>query len=102
MSSIWLNYYSQYQQLSQHLYKLFALALNLDEHLFDNKINEHHCALCSLFYPSLLSSLPQNQYRSSTHTDYGSFTILKEDSIYGLQIQNRFNGKWIDVPFIEK
>ncbi|CAF1209697.1 unnamed protein product [Adineta steineri] len=39
MSSIWLNYYSQDQQLSQHLYKLLALTLNLDEHWFDNKIS---------------------------------------------------------------
>ncbi|CAF1437042.1 unnamed protein product [Adineta steineri] len=101
MSSIWLNYYSQCQHLSEHLYKLFALALNLDEHWFDNKINQHRCALRSLFYPSLSSSLPQNQYRSSPHTDYGSFTILKQDSIQGLQAQNRLNGKWIDVPFIQ-
>jgi isopenicillin N synthase-like dioxygenase len=101
MSSIWLNYYKQCQTLSEHLYKLFALALHLDQHWFDNKINEHRSALRSLYYPSFSSPLPKNQYRSSVHTDYGSFTILKQDSIPGLQVQNRYNGKWIDVPFIE-
>lgn len=101
MPSVWLNYYRQCENLSKHLYKLFALALSLDEHWFDNKINEHRSALRSLYYPSFSSPLPENQFRSSAHTDYGSFTILKQDSIGGLQVQNRFDGKWIDVPFIE-
>ncbi len=101
MPSIWLNYYQECHRLSQHLYRLFALALNLDEHWFDNKITEHRSALRSLYYPSFLSPLSKNQYRSSVHTDYGSFTILKQDSIQGLQVQNRFDEQWIDVPFVE-
>ncbi|CAF4209688.1 unnamed protein product [Rotaria sp. Silwood2] len=101
MSLIWLNYYKECHNLSKHLYKLFALALNLDQYWFHNKITEHRSALRSLYYPSFSSPLPQNQYRSSVHTDYGAFTILKQDSIGGLQVQNRLDDKWIDVPFIE-
>ena len=101
MPSIWLNYYKQCEKLSQHLYKLFALALKLDQHWFDNKTNEHRSALRSLYYPSFSSPLPANQYRSSTHTDYGAFTILKQDTVPGLQVQNRSDAKWIDVPFVE-
>ncbi|CAM4981360.1 unnamed protein product [Rotaria socialis] len=101
MPSIWLNYYKKCHNLSKHLYNLFALALNLDENWFNNKINEHRSALRSLYYPSFSVPLPENQYRSSVHTDYGSFTILKQDSIGGLQVQNRLDRKWIDVPFIE-
>lgn len=101
MPSIWLNYFQECENLAKHLYKIFALALNLDENWFENKIDKHRSALRSLNYPSLSSSLPQNQYRVSAHTDWGAFTILKQDSTQGLQVQNRFNGKWIDVPFIE-
>ena len=101
MPSIWLNYYEQCHRLSQHLYRLFALALNLDEDWFDEKITKHRSALRSLYYPPLSSPLPSNQYRSSAHTDYGAFTILKQDSIGGLQVQNRFNDQWIDAPFVE-
>ncbi|CAF3273878.1 unnamed protein product [Rotaria sp. Silwood2] len=102
MSLIWLNYYKECHNLSKHLYKLFALALNLNENWFDNKINEHRSALRSLYFPSYSSLLSiKNQYRSSIHTDYGAFTILKQDYIEGLQILNRLNNKWINVPFIE-
>lgn len=101
MPLIWLNYYDQCHQLSKHLYRLFALALNLNENWFEEKINNHRSALRALFYPSLSSSLLENQYRCSVHTDYGAFTILSQDSISGLQVQNRADGQWIDVPFIE-
>ncbi|CAF1573158.1 unnamed protein product [Rotaria sp. Silwood1] len=100
MPSIWLNYFKQCENLAKHLYKILALALNLDERWFENKIDKHRSVLRSLYYPSI-SSLPENQYRASAHTDWGSFTILKQDSTGGLQVQNHLNGKWIDVPFIE-
>lgn len=101
MPSIWQKYYAQCQRLSEHLYQLFALALHLDQHWFDHKIDQHRSALRSLYYPSFASPLPSNQYRSSAHTDYGAFTILKQDAVGGLQVQNRFDGQWIDVPFVE-
>ncbi|CAF0799806.1 unnamed protein product [Adineta ricciae] len=101
MTSVWLKYYAECHRLSQHLYHLFALALHLDEHWFDDKITSHRSALRSLYYPSFSSPLPPNQYRSSAHTDYGAFTILKQDSIGGLQVQNRLDQQWIDVPYIE-
>ena len=37
-----------------------------------------------------------------THVDSGIFTILYQDKIGGLQVQNRKNKKWYDVPFNKK
>ena len=37
-----------------------------------------------------------------THVDSGIFTVLYQDKIGGLQVQNRNNEKWYDVPFNEK
>ena len=37
-----------------------------------------------------------------THVDSGIFTILYQDKKGGLQVQNRKNKKWYDVPFNEK
>ena len=37
-----------------------------------------------------------------THVDSGVFTILYQDKEGGLQVQNRKNKKWYDVPFNKK
>ena len=37
-----------------------------------------------------------------THVDSGVFTILYQDKKGGLQVQNRNNKKWYDVPFNKK
>ena len=37
-----------------------------------------------------------------THVDSGIFTVLYQDKIGGLQVQNKNNEKWYDVPFNEK
>ena len=37
-----------------------------------------------------------------THVDSGVFTILYQDKKGGLQVQNRKNKKWYDVPFNKK
>ncbi len=37
-----------------------------------------------------------------THVDSGIFTILYQDKIGGLQVQNRKNKKWHNVPFNKK
>ena len=37
-----------------------------------------------------------------THVDSGVFTVLYQDKTGGLQVQNRKNKKWYDVPFNKK
>ena len=37
-----------------------------------------------------------------THVDSGVFTVLYQDKKGGLQVQNRKNKKWFDVPFNKK
>ncbi len=37
-----------------------------------------------------------------THVDSGIFTVLYQDTKGGLQVQNRRNKKWYDVPFNKK
>jgi isopenicillin N synthase-like dioxygenase len=37
-----------------------------------------------------------------THVDSGVFTVLYQDKKGGLQVQNRNNKKWYDVPFNKK
>jgi isopenicillin N synthase-like dioxygenase len=125
LQKAYLEYYQALEQLAAKLLQLFALALKLPEHYFDDKITRHRSALRVLNYPELqqmpppgmlisvylfLSRMgaPQNIYtyiyiyiyigqiRAGEHTDYGSLTILLQDKVGGLQVRDK-KGNWVDV-----
>lgn len=56
---------------------------------------------------SLLHYLPGKpgetgaDYRAGPHTDYGTITLLVQDSVGGLQLLDRISGRWVDAPPIE-
>jgi len=96
----WTNYYREMEKLSNDLLRLFALALHLPENWFEDKINEHICALRTLNYPHQIEEPLENQFRASAHTDWGTITLLLiDDSPGGLQVYNR-NGTWQDVKSV--
>uniref|UniRef100_A0A0W0GAF6 Fe2OG dioxygenase domain-containing protein n=1 Tax=Moniliophthora roreri TaxID=221103 RepID=A0A0W0GAF6_MONRR len=86
-------------QLGRSLFPLFALALDLPENFFNDKTTKPAAIMRLLHYP------PQNPTKMAedgsvigigAHTDYECFTILWQDAISGLQVQNN-DGKWIDA-----
>ena len=95
----WLEYYKAMEQLSGNMLRLFALALRLPENWFDAKIDRHRSALRALNYPELTQDPLPGQIRAGAHTDYGSLTILLQDTVGGLQVRTRA-GDWQDVPSI--
>ena len=76
--------------------EVFAVALGLETHYFNEFINHPISALRALNYPPTKSVEKIDQQRAGAHTDYGSLTILlPQPRSFGLQIfQNR---KWINV-----
>ncbi len=81
--------------LAQQLMQLFALALEIDEQWFDDKIDQPRTILRLLNYPPIKNQQP-NLSRAGAHTDYGTLTILWSPDSRGLQAQNR-QGDWVDV-----
>jgi len=67
-----------------------ALGLDLPEDFFDANIDEKCHNLRLLAYPPLRTSLlrDEGQYRAGAHSDYGSITLLFQDSVGGLEVQN--------------
>ncbi|TFY78148.1 hypothetical protein EWM64_g5864 [Hericium alpestre] len=72
-----------------------ALGLDLDEMFFEDKINEQFHNLRLLSYPPVKTSLLQRegQSRAGAHSvtaweDYGTLTLLFQDSVGGLEVQN--------------
>ena len=91
--------YAVLEDLAAKLMRVMALALDLDEHWFDDKIAEHITGLAVLHYPALEAPPLPGQYRRGPHSDWGSLTILYHDGQPGLQILSP-DGHWEDVPVV--
>lgn len=96
----WTDYYRRMEGLATTLMRLFAMALGMDEHYFDDKVDRHITNFSVLHYPPQLEPPKPGQLRAGAHSDYGSLTIVKPDAAEGgLQVQTR-DGGWLDVPHV--
>jgi isopenicillin N synthase-like dioxygenase len=90
-------YYDAMSALARKLMRLFALALNLEENWFDDKIDKHMTSFVIQNYPDQIAPPRPGQLRAGAHSDYGSLTILKtEDKPGGLEIKGG-DGMWRPV-----
>jgi len=95
---VYETYYRAMGALAEDLMAMFALALDLPEQFFSDKINRHISRLRVRNYPAPARLPLPGQLRAGAHSDYGSLTILStEDKPGGLQVLNRA-GAWVDVP----
>lgn len=93
----WVEYYRAMSGLSAKLMRIFALALELPEFFFDDKIDRHISCLRVISYPNQVDEPLPGQLRAGAHSDYGSLTILRqEDRPGGLQVRNH-QGEWVDA-----
>jgi isopenicillin N synthase-like dioxygenase len=100
------NYYDNIFNLSETLFKSIIKIYNLD--IVKSKIAfRRQKTLSTLrfnFYPNQTKPVEISKQDGvalgcETHVDSGIFTILYQDKKGGLQVQNRNNKKWYDVPF---
>jgi isopenicillin N synthase-like dioxygenase len=90
-------YYRRANRLANDLMGLFALALDLPEDFFLDKLDKNMSALRIIRYPEQHEAPLPGQLRSGAHTDYGTLTILMSDrAAGGLQAQHR-DGYWVDI-----
>jgi len=91
-----LHYYESLVGLGRTLSRGFALALDLPEDFFVRRMAKPTAILRLLHYPPLpaAASRPADQLGCGAHSDYGYLTILAQDAVGGLQVQNRA-GRWI-------
>ena len=91
-------YYQAMERLAADLCRIAALALDLDEFFFQNKIDRHITATRINYYPRQDNPPEEGQLRAGAHTDFGMLTILSgENAPGGLQVRTRA-GAWVDVP----
>ena len=96
----WTAYYRGMEGLATTLMRIFAMALGMDEHYFDDKVDRHITNFSMLHYPPQHEPPLPGQLRAGAHTDYGSLTIVKPDGAEGgLQVRTKAGG-WLDVPHV--
>lgn len=89
--------YRHMDQTATTVLRIFAVALDLDEHAFDGKVDHHTSTFRAILYPAQPTPPEPGQLRAGAHTDYGTLTVLRgDDTPGGLQVKLR-NGDWVDV-----
>jgi isopenicillin N synthase-like dioxygenase len=95
----WTTYHRAMQALANRLMQLFALALSLPETYFDGYVDHAASGLRGICYPARSTPPEPGQLRAGAHTDYGTLTLLRQDSVGGLEVTTR-EGVWVGVESI--
>ena len=103
------DYYDKIFSLSETLFKSIIKLYKKDENIC-NQIFSRIKTLSTLrfnYYPNQTKPIEISKQDGvalgcETHVDSGVFTILYQDKKGGLQVQNRKNKRWYNVPFNRK
>ena len=95
-----MTYYKYAHEVAHHLMRGFAIALDLPEDFFLRSASRPLSRASYVFYPSQSVEMEKNQFGVGPHTDFGVLTVLCQDSVGGLQVQD-VNGTWLEAPPIE-
>ena len=103
------NYFDNIYDLCETLFKGIIKLYNKDTEI-SKKVFSRYKTLSTLrfnYYPNQTTPVEISKQDGialgcETHVDSGIFTVLYQDKKGGLQVQNRKNNKWYDVPFNKK
>ncbi len=85
--------------LSDRMMSLFARGLGLLPEFFTDKLNQSPNALRAVNYPEQDRAPLPGQMRAGAHTDYGTLTVLRQDSVGGLEVLDR-SDTWVGVDSV--
>lgn len=95
------NYMAEMEILSRKLMKYLALSLDLSDTYFDETFgNNPNVQFKICRYPPVDFEENEHGFGVGAHTDSGYLSLLLQDGVGGLQVQNG-KGEWIDAPPIE-
>ncbi|XP_065566440.1 uncharacterized protein LOC136031088 [Artemia franciscana] len=97
-----VNLYLECYDFARRLLRSLAVALGQDADFFVNNhklmgTNENRSIFRTLYYPPLRKDqIKPGTMRCGEHTDYGTFTLLFQDNIGGLEVLTK-NKQWVEA-----
>lgn len=95
-----MDYFHHAHDVARHLMRGFALGLDLPEDFFLRTCSRPLSRASFVYYPAQPGEMGADQFGVGPHTDFGVLTVLCQDAVGGLQVQD-VNGDWIHAPPIE-
>lgn len=100
MRDLAMRYFEEAHKVARDLMRGFALGLELAEGFFLQSCDVPLSRASFVWYPQQDASLGADQFGVGPHTDFGVLTVLCQDDVGGLQVQD-ISGTWIEAPPIE-
>lgn len=98
-----LDFFDQCKAAHVEVMRAIAVGMGLNSTFFDNYVDDGDNTLRLLHYPAVdreVFKTNPGQVRAGEHSDYGSITLLFQDSRGGLQVKSP-NGHFVDAAPIE-
>ncbi|MEE9335721.1 MAG: 2-oxoglutarate and iron-dependent oxygenase domain-containing protein [Granulosicoccaceae bacterium] len=92
-----MAYFTQAHRVAETLLQGFALGLGLNKGFFLSSTDKPLSRASYVYYPAQDVSLGEDQFGVGPHTDFGVLTVLGQDDVGGLQVQDA-SGRWIQAP----
>ncbi len=93
-----LDYYTQVIDLSRKTLSALAVGLGQNADFFESAYKKPLARGQLVYYPpSSPEDETEQRFGAATHSDFGVLTMLLQDMVGGLQVQN-LSGDWIEAP----
>ena len=97
MEPVAMAYFRHAHEVAHHLMRGFALGLDLDPGFFLRTTDRPLSRASYVYYPHQPEEADDDRFGVGPHTDFGVLTVLCQDSVGGLQVQD-VNGDWLHAP----
>ncbi len=100
MRPVLVRYFEACNTLGWSLLKVFATALALPADHFIKATDKPMTRCSIIYYPPQDVDAGADQFGVAPHTDFGTMTLLRQDEVGGLQVQDK-DGEWVNALPIE-